>query len=373
MAQLKCGTVASLMDTIAPKKLAEDWDNVGLIVGDGSSSVNKIMISLDLPVWVVEEAIENNVDMIVTHHPLIFSPLKKINTDSAIGEKIIKLIKNNISVYSSHTNFDISEGGLNDIFAKQLGFEKTEVMKPISEEKLYKIVVFVPEGFEDKVMEQMSVAGAGHIGKYSSCSFRVRGIGTFKPGEEADPFIGEIGKLERVGEYRVETVVPEAIINNVVKSMLKAHPYEEVAYDVFEMKNKGKTYGLGRIGQLENSVTLASYAAFVKRTLDIESIRYSGSPDTKIKKVALLNGSGNSFVRSAKFSGADVLITGDMQYHQLVEALEEGICVIDAGHFGTEKIMIKTVSDYLKSALASNGYTVNIIEAKSNVDIIMNL
>lgn len=373
MAKLKCGTIAGIMEAIAPKKLAEDWDNVGLAVGDGSAEVNRIMICLDLPLWVVEEAIENKVDMIITHHPLIFNPLKNINTNTVLGKKIMKLIRHNISVYSSHTNFDVAQDGLNDIFAKQLGFKNTEIIKPISEEKLYKIVVYVPEGFEEKVLAEMSKSGAGYIGNYSSCSFRVKGVGVFKPEQDADPYIGEKGKLEKVDEYRVETVVTEASLNNVVKSMLKAHPYEEVAYDIFEMKNKGKTFGIGRIGRLENSIKLASYAAFIKKTLNIDSIRYSGPPYADIKKVALLNGSGNKFISSAKFSGADVLVTGDMQYHQMVDALEEGICVIDAGHFGTEKIMIKAVSDYLKSSLEDNGYTVDIIESKSNTDIIMNL
>lgn len=279
MAQLKCGTVATIMESIASKRLAEDWDNVGLIIGDRSSIVNKILVCLDLPLWVVEEAVENKVDMIITHHPLIFDPLKKINSDTVLGKKIIKLIKNNISVYSCHTNFDIAQDGLNDIFAKQLGFEKTEVMKPISEEKRYKV-------------------------------------------EESD---------------------------------------------------KGKALGLGRIGRLENSVTLASYAAFVKKTLNIDNVRYSGPPDASIKNIAILNGAGNKFISTAKFSGADVLVTGDIQYHQMIEALEEEIYVIDAGHFGTEKIMMKAVSDYLITYFKGKRYSVEVMESKSNIDTVVNL
>lgn len=373
MAQLKCGTVASIMENIAPKRLAENWDNVGLIIGDGASVINKIMVCLDLPLWVLDEAIDNDVDMIITHHPIIFNPLKKITNDTALGKKIIKLIKNNISVYTSHTNFDIAEGGLNDIFAKQLGFEKTEIIRTTSEEKLYKIVVYIPEGYEEKVLEEMSKAGAGCIGNYSNCSFRVKGMGTFKPLQGTNPFIGEEGKLEKVDEYRVETVVPEAMLNSVVKAMLKSHPYEEVAYDIFELKNKGKSVGIGRIGQLENKVTLASYADFIKKALDIESVRFSGPPDAAIKTVAMLNGSGNSYISAAKFAGADVLITGDLQYHQIIDALEEGIYVIDAGHFGTEKIMIKAVSDYLRSTLKNEGYMVDVIESKSNIDVTMHI
>lgn len=373
MAQLKCGRVASIMENIAPKRLAENWDNVGLIIGDGASIINKIMVCLDLPLWVLDEAIENGVDMIITHHPIIFNPLKKITNDTPLGKKIMKLIRNNISVYTSHTNFDFAEGGLNDIFARQLGFEKTDIIKTTYEEKLYKLVVYIPEGYEEKVLEEMSKAGAGCIGNYSNCSFRVKGMGTFKPLEGTNPFIGETGKLERVDEYRVETIVPEGMLNSVIKAMLKSHPYEEVAYDVFELKNKVKSVGLGRIGELENKVTLASYADFIKKALDIEGVRFSGPPDAEIKTVAMLNGSGNSFISAAKFAGADVLITGDLQYHQIIDALEEGIYVIDAGHFGTEKMMIKAVSDYLRSTLKDEGYMVDVIESKSNIDVTMHI
>lgn len=373
MAQLKCGTVVSIMDSIAPRKLAEEWDNVGLIIGDSSSNVNKIMVSLDLPVWVVDEAVENNVDMIITHHPIIFNPIKKINSDTTLGKKIIKLIKNNISVYSSHTNYDIAQNGLNDIFAKQLGFEKTEIIKTTSQEKLFKIVVYIPEGFEDKILEEMSKAGAGCIGNYSNCSFRVKGTGTFQPMEGANPFIGQVDRLEKVDEYRLETIVPESKLNQVIKAMLAAHPYEEVAYDVYELKNQGQSYGLGRIGYLENEITLSSYASFIKKTLNLENIRFYGPSDALIKTVAMLNGSGNSFINAARHAGADVIITGDLQYHQALDALEEGIYAIDAGHFGTEKIMIKALSDCLRNILEKNGYNVEVIESKTNTDIMKNV
>ncbi|NLM44738.1 MAG: Nif3-like dinuclear metal center hexameric protein [Clostridiales bacterium] len=373
MAQLKCGTVVSIMDSIAPRKLAEEWDNVGLIIGDSSSIVNKIMISLDLPIWVVDEAIENNVDMIITHHPIIFNPIKKINNDTALGKKIIKLIKNNIAVYASHTNYDIVQGGLNDIFAKQLGFEKTEIIRTTAQEKLFKIVVYIPEGFEDKILEEMSKVGAGFIGNYSNCSFRVKGTGTFQPMEGTNPYIGQINRLEKVNEYRLETIVSESKLNQVIKAMLNAHPYEEVAYDIYELKNKGQSLGLGRIGYLDNEVTLSSYASFIKKALDLDNIRFSGPPNAAIKTVAMLNGSGNNFISAARYAGADVIITGDLQYHQVLDALEEGIYAIDAGHFGTEKIMIKALSDCLRDTLEKNGYNAEVIESKSNIDIIMNV
>lgn len=361
------------METIAPKRLAETWDNVGLIIGDGSKTVKRIMICLDLPDWVLEEAIEEKVDMIITHHPLIFSGIKNINTDSCLGRKIIKLIKNEISLYSSHTNFDIAKGGLNDIFAKQLGFDSFEVIHPLNIEKLYKIVVYVPKGSENRILECFSKTGAGFIGNYSSCSFRVKGIGTFMPEEGSHPYIGNKGILEEVEEYRLETIVPEEYLNKTIKAMVKSHPYEEVAYDIYELANKGNIYGIGRLGELKEEKSLASYAKYVKENLHLSSIRYAGNPDIRIKKVALFNGSGSKYIKQAKSAGADVLITGDMQYHQTLDSLESGLAVIDAGHFGTEIAMIDAVAGYLKSLLDEQGYDIEILKSKTNIDPIVQI
>lgn len=373
MGSAKSGMIAALIENIAPKRLAEDWDNVGMIIGDGSNPVKKVMVCLDLPQWVLDEALENNIDMIVTHHPLIFNGIKKINADTILGRKIIELIKNDIDLYSSHTNLDVAKNGLNDIFARQLGFNDFSIMQPQNEEKLYKIAVYVPEGAEGKILESLVNAGAGFIGNYSCCSFKSKGFGTFKPEEGSNPYIGERGRLEEVIEYKLETIVPYNSLNKAIKEMKKVHPYEEPAYDIYELKNEGKLLGIGRIGELMNSVTLASYAEFVKKTLNLHSIRYAGKPDTKIKKVALINGSGNKLVNQVKLAGADVLVTGDMQYHQIVEAVEDGLSIIDAGHFGTEKIMIKEVSNYLRRTLHELGYNIEVIESKSNIDPIMTI
>lgn len=373
MGTAKCGMIASLMEDISPKNLAEDWDNVGLIIGDGSCSVKKIMVSLDLPVWVLDEAIEKNVDMIVTHHPLIFNGIKKINTNTSLGRKIIKLIEKGISVYSSHTNLDMEKDGLNDIFARQLGLNDFNILQPYKEEKLYKVAVYIPKGIENKMLQSLSRAGAGYIGNYSSCSFRSKGLGTFKPEEGSNPYLGKKGNLEEVEEYKLETIVPEKSLGKVIREMKKAHPYEEPAYDIYELKNQGILQGIGRIGELENAVTLMSYVEFIKKTLKLNNIRYAKASDSLIKRVALINGSGNKFINQAKFANADVLVTGDMQYHQIVEALEEGLSIIDAGHFGTEKIMIKLVSNYLKTTLHKLGYNVEVIESQSNIDPIISL
>ncbi len=364
----KCETIISLMENIAPRHLAEDWDNVGLLIGDSNKPINRIFVCLDLPEWVLEEALDRDVDLIITHHPIIFSGLKKISSDTAIGRKVMKLIKNNICVYSSHTNLDITKDGLNDALANKLGFKSYDIIQPTGIEDLYKVVVYIPEGDERRLLNSLSKAGAGYIGNYSSCSFRSKGLGTFKAEEDATPYIGHKGILEEVIEYKVETVVPENLLKGVIKEIINNHPYEEPAYDIFKLNNKGEIRGIGRLGELNKSVSLLSYVEFVRSALEIKNIAYAGKPDRLIKKVAIINGSGNKYVGVAKRSGADVLITGDMQYHQIVDALEDGLSIIDAGHFDTEKQMIKMVTNYLKSVIGKLGYTVEVIDSKTNIN-----
>lgn len=370
MGTVKCQTVAGILDELAPKRLAEDWDNVGLLVGDGKQKINRVMVCLDVPEWVVSEAVDKEVDMIISHHPMIFSGIKKVNSDTAAGRKLLSLIKNNISLYSMHTNYDIVAGGLNDIFAKELGFLNSKVIEETYREKLFKIVVYVPSEHEDKLINAMCSAGAGFIGKYSSCTFRTKGIGTFKPQKGSKPFIGTEGRLESVEESRVETIAPEKLINKVIKDMLKVHPYEEPAFDIYETRNEGQVVGLGRIAELEKETTLIEYAGNVKTLLGADHVSFAGDPDRIIRKVALLNGSGNKFINDARFAGADVLVTGDMQYHSILDALEMGLSVIDAGHYATEKIMIKYITEYLKGKFQELKLDVDVVESRVNTEIL---
>lgn len=370
MGTVKCQTIAGLLEELAPKRLAESWDNVGLLVGDGGQDIKRVMVCLDAPEWVVEEAIDKGVDMIVSHHPMIFNGIKRVTADTPTGRKLLRLIKSNIALYCLHTNYDIAAGGLNDIFARELGFNKSAVLEETYREKLLKLAVYVPSGYEEKVIEAMCGAGAGYIGKYSSCTFRVKGTGTFEPQEGAKPFIGTEGKLESVEEYRVETIVPEKLINKVVREMLKAHPYEEAAYDIYETQNEGRATGIGRIAELENETNLSMFAESVKKMLGVEYVRYAGDPNSIIKKVALLNGSGSKYINAAKFAGADVLVTGDMQYHGVLDALEMGLCVIDAGHYATEKIMVKYIAEYLRSKFQELKLDAEVIESSANTDIL---
>lgn len=369
MGTVKCQAIANMIEELAPKKIAESWDNVGLLIGDGSSKVNKILVCLDATEWVIEEAIEQDVDMLVCHHPMIFGSLKRITADTILGRKIIKLISKGISVYSAHTNYDIARDGLNDIFAKHLGFKSHSLIETTYTDKLYKILVYIPKGHEEKIFNALMAAGAGQIGNYSNCSFKTEGIGTFKPEVGTHPFIGLEGKLEAVNEIKLGTVVPQSLLNKTIKALIKAHPYEEPPYDILPLENEGSSLGLGRIGELEQETTLAIYAESVKTALGIDKVKIAGDPNKKIKKVAMLNGSGNKFISAARFAGADVLVTGDMQYHQIVDAVEAGMCIIDAGHFATERMMMPAMAEYLRNKCKAHGYNVEIIESKNNEDI----
>ena len=237
-----------------------------------------------------------------------------------------------------HTNFDIAKDGLNDYFMEIMGFENCEILEETTSEKLYKLAVYVPNTHVQIIRDVLGTNNAGFIGNYSHCTFNTVGIGTFKPEEGTNPYTGTIGKIEETHEVKIETVVPKSILNKVIKEMIKAHPYEEVAYDVYELQNEGEKQGLGRIATLDNEITLEELANKIKDTLDMDKIRLVGDLKSKIKKVALCTGAGSDLVKLSKRKGAQVLITGDMKYHEAQDALDMNMNVIDCGHFDTEDI-----------------------------------
>ena len=342
-------TLIKKIESKYPLSLAYDWDNVGLLVGDFDMEVNKVLVVLEANEKVIDEAIENNIDLIITHHPFIFKKMNKINTQDLKGKLIHRLIKNDIALYSMHTNFDIAYDGLNDYFMKLMGFENSKVLDVTNTEVLYKLAVYVPNSHIDKVKNALFDAGAGHIGNYSHCSFSTQGVGSFKPLENTNPYIGNIGEIELVEEVKIETIVPQRILGGVISSMIKAHPYEEVAYDIYKLENKGNSVGLGRISKLENSITLEALCKHIKCKLNMEHIRVTGNLNDKISKVAVVTGSGADMFKKAQRNGADVLITGDMKYHDAQDAIDMGMNVIDCGHFDTENIFKDAINIYLEN------------------------
>ena len=363
---MKCGEIIDVIEKLAPKELAESWDNIGLQIGNLDDEVKRILVTLDVTEKVVDEAVEKNINMIISHHPLIFKGLSNITMDGSKGKIIKSLIKNDINLYISHTNMDIAQGGLNDMLAKKLKLQNIKVLSPSIFEKLYKLAVFVPEGYEDQVRDVLGNAQAGWIGNYSHCTFQSKGIGTFKPMEGADPFIGKVDDIEKVDEYRIETIVSQKNLSNAINKMIEVHPYEEVAYDVYPLEIRGSESGLGRIGELEDSMDYETFIEMAKGVLNIDILRIAGSKKDYIKKVGLCTGSGADFMMDAARAGVDVYITGDVKYHEAQMAEELNILLIDGGHFSTEIIFIDGVKDYLDKEIDKD---IEVIESKVNKDV----
>jgi dinuclear metal center YbgI/SA1388 family protein len=358
--------VIQLFEQFSPKAFAMEGDKVGLQIGALNQPVENVLVALDVTEEVVEEAIAKNAQLIIAHHPPIFRPLKKIATDTPAGRMIAKLIKHDIAVYAAHTNLDVAKGGVNDLLAAALGLNNPQVLVPTYEDQLKKLVVFVPEEDAESLRNALGNTGAGAIGNYSHCTFSGAGEGRFLPGENTDPHIGEQGKLEAVNEVRVETVFPQSIEKKVIQAMIKAHPYEEVAYDVYRLENTGEQLGLGRIGAVKET-TLSEYANVVKKALGVDKVRVVGDLNAKVKKVAVLGGDGNKYYSQAKFRGADVYITGDIYYHTAHDALMAGLNMIDPGH-NVEKIMKIGVATVMEGLCKEKGYDVSFIPSEIGTD-----
>ncbi|RDE31843.1 Nif3-like dinuclear metal center hexameric protein [Parageobacillus thermoglucosidasius] len=359
--------IIQLLERFAPKQLAMEGDRIGLQIGTLNKPVQKVMVALDVLEEVIDEAIAENVDLIIAHHPPLYRPLKQIATDQAQGRMIEKCLKHDIAIYAAHTNLDIANGGVNDWLAEALGLEQAEVLVPTYEEPLKKLVVYVPETHADLVREAIGNAGAGHIGNYSHCTFNGRGIGTFLPLEGANPFIGEAGTLEQVEEVRIETIVPASLQNKAIAAMLKAHPYEEVAYDIYPLENKGKTFGLGRIGRLPEKMTLAEFAEHVKKALDVPAVRVVGDLQDVVQQVAVVGGDGNKYVAQAKLAGADVYVTGDVYYHVAHDAMMLGLNIVDPGH-NVEKVMKQGVARFLENEFAKHEFATTVCISNVHTD-----
>lgn len=342
--------IFKLIEDVASRSKAYDWDSVGLQIGTYQRQAKKVMITLDVMETVVDEAIANNVDLIIAHHPLLFKPLKKIDINTPEGRIISKLIRHNITVYAAHTNLDVVKHGVNDMLADILEIKNGKPLVTLGNEKLYKYAIYVPRGHEHAIKEILGDAGAGQQGDYSHCSFQTGGKGAFKPLADAVPFIGEVGEIADVDEVKIEVIVPESKLAHVVKQVKAVHPYEEPAFDIIELENTGEDWGLGRIGAICTPVTLKEYVNEVKEKLKLTDVRVVGDLNKKVKKAAIVGGSGEKYIYDAKRAGADVYITGDLSFHPAQTAWQLGLAVIDAGHY-IESAMKEAVRDYLQDKL----------------------
>ncbi len=340
--------ILEAINQIAPWDSAESWDQVGLQVGASDREVARALVALDLRPEVIAEGLRLKVDGFITHHPLLFRPLSRIDLRTPLGKAIQTLIQNDLFLIAAHTNVDKAARGLNDYLATQLGLVSTEPLEPSSTQSLCKIVVFVPESHCKVLRVAMAKNGAGVIGNYQECAFEMMGTGSFRPTAVANPRLGNQEQLNRVAEVRLEMVANQNAISRIIQAIHSHHPYEEPAVDLIPLLNSSGE-GLGRIGELTIPLRFTELCQLVKERLNPQGARFSGDPAQNIRRVAICSGSGGSLLKTALRRGADLYITGDLDYHDFLTAQEEGLAVIDAGHWATERGFIQwmtTVFDH---------------------------
>jgi len=330
----------------APFATAEDWDNVGLLVGGGEQPVTRAMVALDATHAVVGEAAGSGAQLLGTHHPVIFRPLKRVEAHSVVA----RLLRENIAVISAHTNWDAAEGGVNDALAARLGLCDVDMLDAAEGERWYKLAVFVPHTHAEQVYAAMCAAGAGRLGSYSHCAFLSRGEGRFLPLEGACPSLGAVGTPESVPETRLEMLVSPGRAAAVTAAMLEAHPYETPAYDLVRNEALRDKTAVGRVGALPSPESPDAFAARVKGALGSTGLRYTAGGD-EIRRVAVFGGAGADALYAAAREGCQALVTSEVKHHQWLDAAGLGITLVDAGHFATENTSMEPLAACLRKAL----------------------
>jgi dinuclear metal center YbgI/SA1388 family protein len=328
MTQLK--NIIKIIESFAPVSFQEEYDNSGLQTGQPEMNINGALITLDVTEKVIEEAIACDCNLIVSHHPLTLKGIRSITGKTEPERIIISAIQNNIAIYSAHTNLDSVLNGVSTILAGKLGLENIKILEP-REDLLLKLVTFVPSAHTEKVREAVFSAGAGVIGNYDGCSFNLTGKGTFRAGDNTNPFVGKKGQLHNETEERIETVVPTHLKNRVLKALIKAHPYEEVAYDFYPIKNSWEQVGFGAVGNLKEEMSEENFLKFLKETTGTGCVRHTTLKGKPVTKVAVCGGSGSFLVKQAIAAGADMFVSADFKYHQFAEA-DGKIIIADIGH-----------------------------------------
>jgi dinuclear metal center YbgI/SA1388 family protein len=350
---MKCIEIIKYIEQWAPKEIAWEKDNVGLQVGSVERDIKNICLCLDVNPDVVDEAIKKSCNLIISHHPLLFNPLKKISIDKDYRSKVIeKLIKNDITLYSAHTNLDYTKDGVSYQLAKKLKLQNINFLKKLNSNQV-KVVIFIPEESSKIVSDACFKAGAGNIGEYSECSFQIPGKGTFRGSQKTNPVIGSKENFETVNEIRLEVLVDTWKVKNVLSEMLKVHPYEEPAYDLYPLQNENSNFGIGAIGLLASEMGKDEFLNYVSEKLKIKNFRFSNGGKKRIRKIAVCGGSGTDYLKDAIKSGADAYVTADIKYHTFQDA-EGQILLIDAGHYETEIFSLDEVKEKLESFLNKN-------------------
>lgn len=336
---MKVNDIIEVLEAAAPLNLQESYDNAGLIIGDRNSSLTGVLLCLDSTEDVLDEAIKRGCNMIIAHHPIVFSGIKKFNGSNYIERVIIKAIKNDIAIYASHTNLDkVYKNGVNAKFAEKLGLINTRILAP-EKGHLYMLTHYVPTEHKATVLQKMYEAGAGEIGEYSNCSFSTSGEGTFLPLENAKPFTGERGELQNAKEEKVEVLVSSSKLKNVLLAMHQEHPYEEVAHFVIPIQNEHQNIGLGMVGELKEEMDVRDFLKLLKEKFNLQVIRHT-KYTKEIKKVALCGGSGGFLFKEVKGCKADAYVTSDIKYHQFFDP-ESDFLLADIGHYESEKYTLE--------------------------------
>jgi dinuclear metal center YbgI/SA1388 family protein len=342
------GDVAAFFNRFTPPALAAEWDNVGLLVGDQESEVHKLMTCLTVTRASAQEALDAGANLIVSHHPVLFRPVQKLTTATAEGAILWSLARGGIAVFSPHTALDNATGGINDLLARRLALTDVRPLRLRPTESQCKIIVFVPERDLAAVSDALFRAGAGHIGNYTECSYRLMGTGTFFGSDAANPTVGQKGRREEVSEFRLEVLCSRSRVATAIAAMCQAHSYEEPAYDVYPLEPSPATQGEGRIGRLSQSLSLRVLGQRLKESLGLAYLQFVGDSDKQVATVALACGSAGEFLHDAVRAGADVFLTGEMRFHDLLFAQSQGISLLLPGHYATERHAVEELAGLLE-------------------------
>ncbi len=348
---MRIADVIHHLESIAPASLQESYDNSGLLVGEKSTEVSGVLISLDCIEATVNEAIQTKCNLIIAHHPIVFSGLKRFNNANYVQRTVQLAIKNDIAIYAIHTNLDnVYANGVNSKLAEKLGLQNTRILSPKSGD-LVKLVTYCPTANQEQIKEALFDAGAGHIGNYSECSFTTSGSGTFRAEPGANPVLGEIGKRHTESEVKIEVIICRPQMKSILAALHEAHPYEEVAYEMYPTLNTDTTIGSGMVGELAKEMSPSDFLEYLKSSLELKVIKYT-SQTRPIKKVAVCGGSGQFLLANAKSCKADVYVTSDFKYHEFFDA-EEDIMICDIGHYESEKYTIDLLFDILRKKFST--------------------
>ena len=343
--------VINLLEDFAPTNYAEDFDNVGLLVGDKTAKISGVLVTLDTIESVVDEAISTNCNLIVSFHPIIFKGLKKITGKSYVERVVLKAIQNNIAIFAIHTALDNALQGVNSRICDQLELKNKQILIP-QKGTIKKLTTYVPKNEVENLRNALFKAGAGDIGNYSNCSFNVDGVGTYKGGNQSNPSIGKKGEIHFENETQISVIFQKHLESKIIKTLFAHHSYEEVAYEITTLENTNQTIGMGMLGELKDSKSEVDFLKHLKNKMQTDCIRHSQITDKSIKKVAVLGGSGSFAIQAAKAAGADAFVSADLKYHDFFTA-ENTILLADIGHYESEQFTKNLLVAYLSKKITN--------------------